>query len=300
MPDEFAQMPPRLWGEILRPALSDRLGQALVIGTPFGQANQFAHLYRQAGDLPGWSRSLLTCEQTTAIKPEELVALKREMQPEEYEQEMLCSFNAAVRGAYYGQAMAEAERDGRIGRVPHDRTLPVHTSWDLGMANRTVVWLWQTVGPELRAIGCRAYSGTGLPDIIADLQKLKYTFGEHYGPHDTKVRELGTGKSREEVAAALGLRFRIVPQIGLQSGIDQTRAMLGRVWFDAQGCQDGIEALRLYRTEYDDERKVFSLNPLHDWTSDYADACRTFAVGTQGQSPQWAPLDYSKLNRSTI
>lgn len=298
--DEFAQMPPRLWGEILRPALSDRLGQALVIGTPFGQANQFAHLYQQADDLPGWARSLLTVNDTNAIEPAELDALRREMQPEEFEQEMLCSFTAAVRGAYFGQAMTDAERDGRIGRVPRDSQLPVHTSWDLGIANRTVVWLWQAVGAEVRAIGCRAYAGTGLPEIIANLQGLGYVWGEHYAPHDAKVRELGSGKSRQETAAALGMYWTIVPQVGLQAGIDQARALIGRTWFDREGCKDGIEALRLYRTEYDDERKVYSLNPLHDWTSDYADSFRMFAVSTQGAAPNWAPIDYREQDRAVI
>lgn len=290
--DEVAQMPPRLWGEILRPALADREGEAMLIGTPFGTANQFHHFYEQAFQQPGWYRSLLTCRDTDAIKPAELEALKREMQPDEFEQEMMCSFTAAIRGAYYANQMQAADREGRIGRVPRETTLPVHTSWDLGMANRTVVWLWQVVGAEIRAIGCRAYGGTGLPDIIADLRALPYVWGEHYAPHDSQVRELGSGKSRREIASSLGMNWTIVPQVGLQSGIDQTRAMLERTWFDAEACKDGIEALRLYRTEYDDERKVYSLKPLHDWTSDYADSVRMFAVGNQGKAPDRRPIQY--------
>ena len=298
--DEFAQLPPSLWGTVLRPALADREGAALIIGTPFGMANQFHQFYVQAQQLPGWYRSLLTCRDTDAIKPEELEALKREMSPEEFEQEMMCSWSASVKGAFFTKELAQAEQEGRITRVPRDPVLPVHTSWDLGMANRTVVWLWQTVGAEIRAIGCRAYSSTGLPSIIADLQQLGYSWGSHYAPHDAQVRELGSGKSRMEIALALGMRWTIAPQVGLQSGIDQTRAMLSRVWFDAEQCKDGIEALRLYRTEYDDERRVFSNAPLHDWTSDYADSARMFAVGSQGKAPGWAPLDYRQLDRAAI
>lgn len=290
--DEVAQLPPRLWGEILRPALADREGQALLIGTPFGMANQFHQFYEQAQHLEGWYRSLLTCRDTNAIKPAELEALQREMQPEEFQQELMCSFTAAIRGAFYATQLQAADAENRIGRVPHDPLLPVHTSWDLGIANRTVVWLWQVVRAEIRAIGCRAYSGTGLPQIIADLKSLGYNYGQHYAPHDAKVRELGSGKSRQEIASALGMNWTICPEVGLQSGIDATRAMLARVWFDREACQDGIEALRLYRTEWDDERRVFSLQPLHDWTSDYADAVRMFAVGNQGQRPDWAPIKY--------
>jgi len=292
--DEVAQMAPRTWGEVIRPALSDlnREGLAVMIGTPFGMANEFHRFYTLAADTPGWMRSMLTVNDTGAISPSEIEALKRETRPEEYEQEYLCSFSAAVRGAFYAAEMALADRQKRITRVPHDRLLPVHTSWDLGVANRTVVWFWQVVGAEIRAIGCKAYSGTGLPEIAADLGTLGYSWGTHYAPHDSRVRELGSGKSRLEIAHSLGLKWTVVPEVGLQSGIEATRAMLGRVWFDAEACADGIEALRLYRTEWDDELRVFSKKPLHDWTSDYADSVRMFAVGSQGRQPGRDPIPY--------
>lgn len=295
--DEVAMMAPRTWGEIVRPALADRGGGALMIGTPFGMANQFHEFYNRAADLEGWTRSLLTVLDTDAINPAELVSLEAEMRPEEWQQEMLCSFSAAVRGAFYAEAMQVAEREGRITRVPHDPLLQVHTSWDLGIANRTVVWLWQVSGAENRAIKCLAFSGMGLPEIIAQLRALPYNWGEHYAPHDAQVRELGSGKSRVEMAAALGMRWTVVPQVGLQSGIDSTRAMLGRCWFDKEGCKDGLEALRLYRTEYDEDHRVYSTKPLHDWTSDFADSVRMFAVSQQGKGGNWGTIDYSKLDR---
>ena len=290
--DEVAQMAPRTWGEVIRPALSDREGSAMMIGTPFGMANEFHRFYTLAADTPGWCRSLLTVDDTHAIAAEELEALQREMRPEEWQQEMLCSFSAAVRGAFFAEQMAEADRSRRITSVPHDPLLPVHTSWDLGMANRTVIWFWQTVGAEIRAIDCRAYSGTGLPDIAQHLRTLGYNYGTHYAPHDSRVRELGSGKSRIEIAQSLGIPWTIVPEIGLQSGIEAVRGMLARVWFDAERCADGIEALRLYRTEWDDELRVFSSAPLHDWTSDYADSFRMFAVGSQGRKPGREPIRY--------
>jgi hypothetical protein len=290
--DEVAQMAPRTWGEVIRPALADRAGQAVMIGTPFGMANEFHRFFELAKDTQGWTRSLLTVDDTHALPESELAALKAEMRPEEWDQEMLCSFSAAVRGAFFAREMQQAEQQGRIGRVPRDPLLPVHTSWDLGLANRTVVWLWQTIGAEVRAIDCRAYSGTALPDIIADLKGLGYPWGRHYAPHDAQVRELGSGKSREEIARALGMAWEIVPQVGVQSGIDAARALLPRVWFDREACADGIQALQLYRTEYDEERRVFSNTPLHDWTSDYADALRYFAVGSQGKAPGRAPIQY--------
>lgn len=295
--DEVAQMPPRTWGEIVRPALADREGRAVMIGTPFGPANQFHEFYAQAGVLPGWYRSLLRATDTDALAPAELEALRREMRPEEYEQEMLCSFQAAVRGAYYGPQMAAAQADGRVGRVPVDPLLPVHTSWDLGISNRTVVVFWQVAGPEVRVVDCRAWENTGLPQIAQELRALPYTYGTHYAPHDARARELGSGKSRYEIMLGLGIRWTLAPQLTVQDGIDATRAMLPRCWFDAERCRDLVQALSLYRTEWDDERRVYSRTPLHDWTSDYADAVRMFGVSTQGKSPARQRIDYSNLDR---
>jgi phage terminase large subunit len=296
--DEVGQMSPRIWGEVLRPALADRGGGALFIGTPFGPANLFAQLYEKGG-MPSvdWWRSMLRIGESGALPPAEIEALRREMSPEEWAQEMECSFNAAVRGAFYGALMDQAETAGRIGRVPHDPATAVHTSWDLGVANRTVVWCWQVVGAEIRAIDCRAWSNTGLPQIIQELRALPYAYGTHYAPHDAAARELGSGKSRVEMARALGLTWTLTPQLSVQDGIDATRAMLPRVWFDAERCRDGIQALRLYRTEWDPDRRVFSRQPLHDWTSDYADSVRMFAVGSQGRRPSGQPLDYSAIDR---
>jgi hypothetical protein len=61
--------------------------------------------------------------------------------------------------------------------------------------------------------------------------------------------------------------------------------LLPTCWFDKVKCKDGIEALRMYRREYDEKRQEFKPHPLHDWTSHYADALRYFAVGHKNRSP---------------
>jgi hypothetical protein len=261
-------------------------------------SNQFHDLWAKAADLPDWHRCLLTPAETGAIAEAELEALRREMSEEEYAQEMLCSWSAAARGAYFGREMVEAEASGRIGKVPHDPLLPVHTSWDLGIGDLTVIWYWQSAGAEVRAIRCEAYQSMGLPDIIARMPKA-YRYGEHYAPHDAKVRELGSGKSRQEIAHTLGLKWTICPEIGLASGIEAARGLIPRVWFDREGCGDGVEALKTYRTEWDDVHRVFSGKPLHSWESHYADAFRYFAVSRQGKTPSRRP-DFTQMDRMVI
>ena len=298
--DELAQCPPRLWTEILRPALSDRKGSAIMIGTPFGRNNLFYEFYRDAADLPGWSRSNLTADDTGVLEPDELAAMKREMSAAEFAQEMLNDWDAAVKGSFYGDAMKLAETDGRITSVPHETMLPVDLSFDLGMANATVIWAWQTVGSEIRAIDCLSFEGTGLPDIIRMLRERPWNIRTWFLPHDARVRELGTGKSRLEIMESLGCECEVVRNIPVRDGIEAVRVMLPKVYFDRERCFTGIEALKLYRTEWDDAKRVFKTTPLHDWTSDYADAVRMYAVGRSERLGPDAPIDYSRMDAAQI
>lgn len=281
--DEVSQMRRSVWSEIVRPALSDRNGKGYFIGTPQGR-NAFHEFYQQAGRMDGWYRRLITYKDSGYINESEIAALKQELSTAEFEQEFECSWNAAIRGAYYGEVMNDIEANGQIRHVPHDENLGVQTAFDLGMSNSTVVWFMQRAGSEIRAIECRAFIGTGLPEIFRWIKENvpHYHIDQWIGPHDLKVRELGTGVSRLEVAYAHGVSFTIAKKIPVQDGIDATRSMLKRTLFDAELCKEGIEALRQYKSEYDEKRGAFSTQPLHDWTSDYADGLRYYAVATSG------------------
>ena len=301
--DEVAQMPRRIWGEIIRPTLADRKGKAMFIGTPFGRHNLFHELFDKAQDLPNWYAKLWTAEETGIIDADELIQLKAEMSQSEYEQEMLCLWDAAVKGAYYGKQITDAEIDGRIRAVPWDAALPVTTAWDLGMNDATAIWFLQGVGSEIRAIDYQEYHYTGIPEIISELRKKPYNYQTHIAPHDIKVCELGTGVSRYETAMKLGLTFSVAKNIGLMDGIDATRSVIPRMWFDERNCQLGLDALRMYRTEYDDKKGIHSTKPLHDWSSNGADALRYFVVGSMGgalASPFQTQIDYSRLDRGVI
>jgi len=275
--DEYAQMSPRAWSEVIRPALSDREGWAIFIGTPMGHG-PFFKLYERAKDMPGWRRFMYRASETGILSEAELLAARQEMSPDEYAQEFECSWSAAVRGAYYAKLMDQAEEEGRITKVPYDPTLPVVTAWDLGVNDATVVWFIQNAGPRRHAIECRAYKGSGLPEIITDISRLPYKYGAHIGPHDLEVRELGSGRTRLEIAQSLGVSFIVAPRLPVEEGINAVKAILPTMWFDAEKCADGIEALRMYRSEWDDKRQVFRLKPVHDANSDYADSLRYYAV----------------------
>jgi phage terminase large subunit len=282
--DEFGDMDPTVWSQVIRPALSDRKGWAIFIGTPKGK-NTFHTLWTQAEDDPDWFRLMLKASETELLDTRELVDAAKMMSADEYAQEYECSFEAAVKGAYYGNEMNDLEDAGRITSVPYDPRLPVHTAWDLGVADSTVVWFVQVHGRETRFIDCIKGEGVGLDWYAKRLQERDYLWGNHYLPHDVEVRELGTGKSRKEVLEGLGIRVTVCPNIPVADGIQAVRMLLPTCWFDKDKCKDGIEAMRMYRREYDEKRQEFKLNPLHDWTSHFADAARYFAVGHAERAP---------------
>ena len=282
--DEFGDMDPTVWTQVVRPALSDRKGWAVFIGTPKGK-NTFHKLWTAAQDDDDWFTLKLAASQTGRLDDKELADAKKMMSADEYAQEYECSFDAAVRGAYYAKELIEAEDAERVTSVPHDPRLLTHTAWDLGMADSTVVWFLQTHGMETRVIDVLKGEGVALDWYARQLQERGYLYGNHYLPHDVEVRELGTGKSRKEVLEGLGIKVTVCPNIPVADGIQAVRMLLPTCWFDKVKCKEGLEALRMYRRDYDDKRQEFRLNPLHDWTSHYADAFRYFAVGHRDSAP---------------
>lgn len=198
-----------------------------------------------------------------------------------------------IPGAIYRDQLEKARIEGRIGRVAHDPVLPVHTFWDLGVGDSTCIWFVQQVRDEVRVIDYYEASGEGLPHYAQVLQARGYTYGRHWAPHDIQVRELGSGRSRVEVAASLGIRFDVTPNIGIDDGIHALRMLFGRLWFDAERCKVGIEALANYRWEYNEKMGEFKPRPVHDWSSHAADAARYMAVALREELPKAKPVDYS-------
>lgn len=287
--DEYADMRPSVWGEVIRPMLADRRGWATFIGTPKGR-NEFYSLYERAQSDPEWYSLVLRASETGVLPASELQAARGDMTPEQYEQEFECSFEAAIVGSYFGKEIAEAERDGRITTVAHEPDLPVHTAWDLGIGDSTSIWFWQMVGSEVRVIDHYENHSHGLPHYAEVLSKKPYRYEHDWVPHDAKVRELGTGRTRVETLINLKRHPRVVPDHKVMDGINAARVTIPRCWFDRDKCANGLEALRQYRSEYDEKLRTFKDAPRHDWTSHTADAFRYLAMAyraiTEGEKPK--------------
>ncbi len=278
--DEYAEMDPVIWSQVIRPALSDRKGWAIFIGTPKGQ-NGFYEIYQQACQQEDWFSAVYKASQSNVIEVSELEAAKAIMSPEEYDQEYECSFSAALVGAYYGKAIQELEETGKVSPVPHDPAVPVSTFWDLGIDDTTVIWMGQRVGKEWHFIDYIEMSGEGLDYYVKELDKRKkYKWGMHYLPHDANAKELGTGKTRVETLRSLGLtNMEVVERQKVEDGINAVRMVLPKCWFDSTACARGVNALKSYERKWDSKNKIYQQKPLHNWASHAADAFRTFAMG---------------------
>lgn len=293
--DEFSQQPRNIYSEIISKALADHLGYAMFLGTIKGK-DQLYETYQAAKGSPDWfslwqdvDRSIATEEGITIQLLEQAMEDDRKqivlglMTQDEYDQEWFLSSDAAIQGAFYLKQMAAARLAGRITRVPVDASLPVDTDWDLGIADSMSIWFSQSLrSGEVRLVDYYEASGEGFPHYVQVLSEKGYTYGKHYPPHDIAVREMGTGKSRKEIAKGLGLTFE-EPIVGLalEDGINAVRLVLGQCWFDETKCAKGIECLRQYRKAYNARMNEFTGTPVHNWASHGADAFRTLAVRYQ-------------------
>lgn len=211
--------------------------------------------------------------------------------PDIYDHVWEGDFLTHAEGAYYAVEMRDAKDAGRIGIVNYEPGVPVVTAWDLGVGDSTAIWFAQYVGAEVRLIDYYESSGVGLDHYVKVLNEKGYIYGDHILPHDVRVRELGSGKSRMETLDSLGVRpITIAPQLMVDDGIQAVRSMLHNCWFDAEKCERGIDALRQYHREYDDNGKVWRSRPSHDWASHGSDAFRYLAVGHRKQSNWGAPI----------
>lgn len=277
--DEYADMRSSVWGEVIRPMLADRAGWATFIGTPKGR-NEFFKIWEDAGREPNrWFREMLKASQTGLLPPQEIAEMTRDMTPEQIEQELECSFDAAIMGAYFGKEIADAEREGRIGEVPHDPNVPVHTGWDLGIGDSTAIWFFQVIGTEVHYIDHYEAHGQKLDHYLGVLREKPYRYGVDFLPHDARARELISGRSRVEHLLLNQRSVQVLPQTKIEDGINAARLLLPKCWFDRLRCAEGLESLRQYRADFDEKLRTFKDRPLHNWASHSADGFKSTAVG---------------------
>lgn len=211
---------------------------------------------------------------------DELLAEKDDLKKNDYD-EYLHVWEGELKqfadGAIYGKQLREAK--DRITSIPIEKSIPVHTFWDLGRNDTTAIWFMQRVGLENRFVDYYEHRLVDLDHYIRVLKEKDYLYGDHYLPHDVEVTSLGSGnRTRRQILEEGGIKpIRVVPRIqNVNEGIEQTRQKFNACWFDADRCEKGLEALANYQYVFDEKYDTFRQTPLHNWASNGADAFRQF------------------------
>jgi hypothetical protein len=215
----------------------------------------------------------------------ELDDMRRTLTSDQYDQELECSFDAAIRGAIYRTELAAMDADGRLCSVPYDPAVPVWTAWDLGIGDATAIICAQLVGKEVHVVDFYEATGEPLTHYVQWLDSNPYRYGTDLLPHDAGARELGTGKTREELLRANGRKVRVLPRQDVDDGINATKMLLARCWMDRGRTERLRGCLAHYHRDFNDRMGVFKDAPVHDWSSHAADAARTLAMGLREQQP---------------
>lgn len=284
--DETAQVDPKVWNEVLRPALSDRKGFCYFIGTPAGTANFFYDIYTHAVKEKDWLTYTAPVSKTKIIDQEELDAAFKQMGESKYRQEFECDWIANIEGSIYGHIIQKLEDQGKITLIDYDPALPVNSVWDIGVGDSTSIIFYQQLGNTIRIIDYYENNREGLPHYVNYLKQKEYVYEHHYAPHDIDVTEFSLGKTRREVAYQLGVNFRILPKLPLEDGIHAAKMILPRCYIDGEHCKKLIDALRHYHRKYNDKARMFGNKPVHDWSSHACDSFRYMAIAIDELSNQ--------------
>jgi phage terminase large subunit len=285
---EWALSNPAAWA-YHRPILEENNGWATFITTPRGH-NHAKDMLAYAQRTPSWFAQILTVHDTHTLSEEQLsIALDEykslygeDVGRAQFEQEYLCSFTAAILGAYYALEMQAVRREARVCEIEHDLDLPVHTAWDLGVTDDTSIWWFQVRGAQVYILDHYAASGVGV-EHYADVLKAReekhgWRTGTCFVPHDAKVKEWGSGRTRVEIMQRLGLKPDLVRHTTFEDGIAAARRTLPLCLFHPRCENGGISALEQYRREWDQDKKAFKPTHVHDWTSHPSDAFRYLAL----------------------
>lgn len=293
---EYALSNPATWG-YLSPILEENGGWSMMITTPRGRNHAYStfQLARASdkwlAEMSSVRESGFSLERVEEARHEYHAIFGRDAGDALIEQEYFCSFDAAILGSYWGKLLAEARLAGRICEFPIEPNFPVHRAWDLGRKNHMVIWFFQIIGTQIRIVDFIQGHAVGIPGFARIIREEKNIRGGiDYVPHDARVTELGTEKTRLETMQACGLAPEIVAMMGVHDGINAGSRILPRCWFRETACKEGIEGLGHYRGEWDQDTRRFSDTPVKDWSEHVGSAFRYLAASVEEITVAKQPL----------
>ncbi len=294
--DEMQDIPISFFYEILRPCIADRDGRIIFSGTSKGMANSLYELYQMGKSDPDkWFTGIFKASECKVLPESELEEIKKMLPPQVYQAEMECSFEANAIGSIYAEQFEKIDEEKRITKVPYDPIYPTSVFFDLGMSDLCTLWFVQIVGTAYHFIDYYENSGQSIGFYHQIIQDKDYNVSRVYFPFDGQTRELGTGKSRYEIALSLGMPVELLPRLKIIDGINTVRMQLDKCWFDEDKTRKGISALRQYRWAIDN-KGLSTERPEHNMYS-HASDCMRYALTGLNSNKSWAKkLDYPNLS----
>lgn len=282
---EFPISDPRGW-DLIRPILTVNGWKAIFVYTPRWKNHWFKLYQVWLNYSEKWYVSLKTVNDTTdnewnsIVKPEMIEDERRSWMDEDLiQQEYYCSFDASIKWAYYSDQMKLAREQNRITTIPYEKSLEVHTFWDLWYNDTTAIWFVQFLWKEIRIIDHLEMSWQSLDYYIWELKAKWYKYWTHYLPHDAQAKTMQTWMSVEDRLRELWINnYKITSKLSVNDWIDAVRRIFQYCWFDKQNCERWLNALNDYHKEWDDKNQIFRDSPKHDRASNSADAFRYLAV----------------------
>ena len=307
---EYSVGNPAAW-DYFRPILLENGGWALFLYTPRGR-NHGHRLFRMAEKNPDWFAELLTVDDTLVLTPAQIQEERDSgMDDDMVLQEYFCSWEGVRQGSIFGSVLATARASGRIGKYPYDPRFPVNTFWDIGHNDTTAIWFHQQVQGQNRFIRSYEEAGQDMPYFVRYLKDRGYLYGQHYLPHDCKNTTVASksnplGKNVWDQAWALGMRdlVKVDRTPEKWTTINATRTRLATACFDEDGCAKGLDACESYHKKWNEATRSYSNEPVHDWSSNYADALMQWADGWKGNAgssitfPSFTPGTEPGANRA--
>lgn len=282
--------------DFFRPMLEESRGWELQISTPRGKNNFYKDYLATKIDQDAGDRSVFAAMMSatrTGVFPEhQLLRIKMDLIRKNgktignaiFEQEYLCSFDAAVVGAVWGPELQDLALEGRCLPLRHDRRFPVVTSWDLGVGDPTDILFWQEINGWWHLIDGFESADLGLNTYIDVLKQKRiekgYHYTQHIGPHDIQQREFARGLSRRDEARRMGLHFERVPQTRLQNQIRAAAMMLPMIKInsESEGAMFAFEKFKGYKYAQNKSTGEIVPTPVHDENSHASSALMTMAV----------------------
>jgi len=257
---EYSYQKPETFVTVIQPMIVRSQGWLLFLYTPSDDPlMEHGHeLYKNAVANESSFTQHLTIDDTTDNGGKPLVTLEQledlrqcGMTQSQIQREFYCDFEAHKyrdSHATFAEQLRSAEQEGRIASVPYDPSIKVHTYWDMGIVDYTVIWFVQETEEHIHVIDFFIDRAKPFAHYLTKLKSLPYIYGRMVLPHDMKRRTNATLDTRldqcNEVAKANGFElFDVGPKYQREEMVGKARALLQTCRIDAAKCLTGIEGL---------------------------------------------------------